>query len=82
MITYNRKEVRRAILKAFPVGSSFYRSAWEQVKWQLILNDGFKKPGFLREDTFFVAIGELRDEGYFERHRGPTTKERFYIRVQ
>lgn len=82
MITYNKAEIKQAILKVFPVGNSFSRSAWEQVKWNLILNDGFEKKGFLREDTFFVAVGELRNEGYFERRRNSVTEERFYIRVQ
>lgn len=82
MITYSKKEIKKAILKTFPVGSSFYRSQWETVKWHLILNDGFEQRGFLNENIFFIVVGELRDEGRFERHKDPTTKERFYIRVR
>ena len=82
MITYSKDEIRKAILKTFPVGSSFYRSQWEDVKWHIILNDGFKQRGFLNENIFFLVIGELRDEGRFERHRNPITKERFYIRIR
>jgi hypothetical protein len=82
MITYTKAEIKRAILKTFPVGSSFYRNEWENVKWHLILNDGFEKRGFLNEDVFFRAIGEMRDGNYFERHRDPVTKERFYIRIR
>lgn len=82
MITYTKREIKQAILKTFPVGSSFYRSQWETVKWHLILNDGFNQKGFLNENVLFLAIGEMRDEGRFERHKDPTTKERFYIRVK
>lgn len=82
MITYTKKEIKEAILKTFPVGSSFYRSDWENTKWHLILNDGFEKRGFVNENIFFLAIGEMRDEGLFERHRNHITKERFYIRVK
>lgn len=82
MITYTKKEIRRAILKTFPVGSSFYRSDWETTKWYLILNDGFKKQGFINESVFFLTIGEMRDEGLFEKRKDPITKERFYIRVK
>ena len=82
MITYTKKEIKKAILKTFPVGSSFYRSGWETTKWHLILNDGFEKRGFINENVFFLAVGEMRDEGLFERHKNPITKERFYIRVK
>jgi len=82
MITYSKKEIKKAILKTFPVGSSFYRTQWEKIKWYIILSDGFEQKGFLNENIFFIAIGELRDEGHFEKHKDPTTKERFYIRVR
>ena len=82
MITYTKKEIKKAILKTFPVGSSFYRSKWETVKWHLILNDGFEQKGFLDENIFFLVVGEMRDENRFERHRDPITKERFYIRIR
>lgn len=82
MTTYTIPEIQSAILKVFPVGSSFYRTQWENIKWKLILNDGFEKQGFLTEQDFFVAVGLLRSAFIFERHRNPVTKERFYIRVK
>lgn len=82
MITYTIQDIQNAILKVFPVGSSFYRTHWEDIKWKLILNDGFDKQGFLSENDLFIAIGELRNKQYFERHRNPITKERFYIRIK
>lgn len=82
MITYTKREIKTAILKTLPVGSSFYCSNWETAKWHLILNNGFKKRGFINENIFFLAVGEMLDEGLFERHKNPITKERFYIRVR
>jgi hypothetical protein len=82
MITYTKQEIRRAIIKLFPVGSSFYRYQWETIKWILILKNGFDRRGFINETAFFATISEMRSEGLFEKHRNPITKERFYIRVK
>lgn len=82
MITYNKNEVKRAILKTFPVGEGFLRSEWETIKWHLILNDGFERKGFLNEAVFFVAIGELKHEGRFKKRKNSTLNEKVYIRIK
>lgn len=82
MVTYNKKEIKKAILKTLPVGTAVCLSNWETIKWQMILNDGFKKRGFLDGHLLLTAIGEMQQRGYFERHRDPVTKERIYTRIQ
>lgn len=81
MVTYNKKEIKKAILKTLPAGTAVCLSNWETIKWQMILNDGFKKRGFIDEHLLFTAIGEMCQRGYFERHRDPVTKERIYTRI-
>lgn len=82
MITYTIKETKKAILKTIPVGTCINHANFEEIKWLIILNDGFKRQGWLTEQTFFSALGMLRADEIIVRHRNRLTRERFWVRVK
>lgn len=82
MITYSMKETRIAILRTVEVGTRINREKLENLKWHLILNDGFKQSGWLKEDTLCYALNVLHREGRLERHKNYETGEKFYVRIK
>jgi hypothetical protein len=82
MITYTIKETKKAILKTIPIGTRISHANFEEMKWLVILNDGFNRQGWLTEQTFFSALGLLREDEIVVRHRNSLTRERFWVRVK
>lgn len=82
MIQYNMKEIRTAIFQLVEVGTRINIEKQEDLKWFLILNDGFKCQGWLKIELLGFALHILNKEGYLEKHRDSETNERFYIRVK
>ena len=82
MIQYNMREVRMAILRLVKVGTRINVKEQEDLKWFLILNDGFKKRGWLEIELLGFALHILNKEGYLEKYCDSKTNERFYIRVK
>lgn len=82
MITYTIEETKKAILKTIPVGTCISHANFEEMKWLVILNDGFNRQGWLTEQTFFSALGLLRADKTVVRHRNHLTQERFWMRVK
>ena len=81
MITYTMKETKTAILRTVEIGTRIDNNL-ENLKWHLILHDGFKQSGWLEEDVLSYALNVLRREGWLERHRNYETGEKFYIRIR
>lgn len=82
MIQYNMREVKTAIFQLVEVGTQINVKELENLKWFLILNDGFKCRGWLKIEVLGFALHILNKEGYLEKYRDPKTNERFYIRVK
>lgn len=82
MITYTMRETKIAILRTVEIGTRIDSEHLEDLKWHLILNDGFKKSGWLKEEVLNYALNVLRREGYFERHRNYETGEKFYVKIK
>lgn len=80
MITYTMRETKTAILRTVEIGTHI--DDLENLKWHLILNDGFKQSGWLNEDVLSYALNVLRREGRLERHRNYEAGEKFYIRIR
>lgn len=82
MIQYNMREVKTAIFRLVKIGTQINVKELEDLKWFLILNDGFKKRGWLEIELLGFALHILNKEGYLEKYRDSKTNERFYIRVK
>lgn len=82
MITYSMKETRTAILRTVKIGTQINREKLEDLKWHLILNDGFKQSGWLEENVLCYALNVLYREGRLEKHRNYETGEKFYVRIK
>lgn len=81
MINYTVDEIKKAILQTIPAGTRIDTNNITNYKWNTILNKGFENKGWLHETNYLRALGELRKEGFFERHRDLSTRQRFYVRV-
>lgn len=82
MITYTMRETKTAILRTVEIGTRIDSNQLENLKWHLILNDGFKQSGWLEENVLCHALNVLRREGRLERHRNYETGEKFYVRIR
>jgi hypothetical protein len=81
MMNYNIREIRTAILKVVPIGTIISKENVQDIKWLLILNDGFDHKGWLNENDILVAMGMMRNDEHFERHRNAQTQKRFFVRI-
>lgn len=82
MIVYNNEEIKKAIIKTIPVGTIINRDNITDIKWMIILGNGFDKRGWLYEDKLLSVFGMLRNDERFERHRSRETGKRFYVRIK
>ena len=82
MIQYNMREIRTAIFRLVEVGTRINVKELENLKWFLILNDGFKKRGWLEIELLGLTLHTLNEKGYLEKYHDSKTNERFYIRVK
>lgn len=81
MITYTQTEIKKAIRKTVPIGTIITKEDLTNLKWTLILNNGFDKKGWLKEEAILTALGSLCNGKFFEKHRDAETQQRFYVRV-
>lgn len=81
MITYNICEIQKAILKVVPVGTIISKDNVQDIKWMLILNDGFENKGWLNENDILTALGMMRNDPRFQRHRNAETQKRFFVKI-